>query len=90
MPGEPVSLKELFLAALAVAPEGRSAWLERQCGPDADLRRRVERMLAAHDTPQGLLDHLAPADEPPGEATGAFAPVGTGQPSARSRKGPAP
>jgi serine/threonine protein kinase len=72
MPIEPRSLKELFLAALAVAPAERAAWLERDCGQDMELRRRVELMLAAHDTPQSLLDRLAPAAEPPEGATGAF------------------
>jgi tetratricopeptide (TPR) repeat protein len=77
----PRSLKELFLAALAVAPAERAAWLERECGPDAELRRRVELMLAAHDTPQSLLDRLAPAAAPPGGATGAFAAEGAECPS---------
>jgi tetratricopeptide (TPR) repeat protein len=72
MPAEPRPLKELFLAALAVAPAERAAWLEGECGPDVELRRRVELLLAAHDTPQSLLDRLAPAAEPPGGATGAF------------------
>ena len=69
----PRSLKELFLAALAVAPADRAAWLDRECDQDVELRRRVELMLAAHDTPQSLLDHLAPAAEPLRGATGAFA-----------------
>src|SRR5262249_41657424 len=77
MPDQPRSLKELFLAALAVAPEERAAWLERECGQDADLRRRVELMLTAHDTPQSLLDRLAPAAGPPAMATGAFAAAPT-------------
>jgi serine/threonine protein kinase/tetratricopeptide (TPR) repeat protein len=62
MPAEPQSLKEVFLAALAVAPEKRVAWLEQACGQDADLRRHVQLMLAAHDSPQSLLDRSAPAD----------------------------
>jgi tetratricopeptide (TPR) repeat protein len=66
-------MKELFLAALAVAPAGRPAWLERECSGDAELRRRVELILAAHDTPQSLLDRLAPAADPPGGATDAVA-----------------
>src|SRR5262249_36739822 len=69
MPVEPRSLKELFLAALTVAPAERAAWLERACDQDADLRQRVELMLAAHETPQSLLDRLAPAAAPPGAAT---------------------
>src|SRR4051794_40946921 len=80
MPDEPRSLKEVFLAALAVAPAERAAWLERACGADADLRQRVELMLAAHDTPQSLLDRLAPA-ELPGVATGAFDAAGAECPS---------
>jgi serine/threonine protein kinase len=66
MPAEPRSLKEVFLAALAVGPEERVAWLEQACGPDADLRRQVELMLAAHDRPQSLLDRLAPDAAGPG------------------------
>jgi serine/threonine protein kinase/tetratricopeptide (TPR) repeat protein len=65
MPAEPRSLKEVFLAALAVAPEARAAWLGQVCGHDADLRRHVELMLAAHDAPQSLLDRWAP-DPPSG------------------------
>jgi tetratricopeptide (TPR) repeat protein len=72
MPHEAPSLKELFLAALDVATAERPAWLERECGPDTELRQRIELMLAAHDTPQSLLDRLAPAPEPPSAATGAF------------------
>jgi eukaryotic-like serine/threonine-protein kinase len=52
------SLKELFLAALEVAPEGRAAWLERECA-DAGLREHLRLMLAAHDAPQSLLDRPA-------------------------------
>jgi serine/threonine protein kinase/WD40 repeat protein len=69
MPTETRSLKELFLAALAVAPAERAAWLEHECGQDAALRQRVELMLAAHDTPQSLLDRLAPEANPPESAT---------------------
>src|SRR5262249_21856728 len=53
------SLKELFLAALEVAPEGRAAWLERECAADAGLREHLRLMLAAHDAPQSLLDRPA-------------------------------
>jgi WD40 repeat protein len=84
MPVEPPSLKELFLAALAVAPEERAAWLERACAPDAELRQRVERMLTAHEAPQSLLDQLAPAADPPEAPTGAAPaepPADTGLPS---------
>jgi serine/threonine protein kinase len=56
MPTEPRSLKELFLAALEVAPAERATWLAQASGEDADLRKRLEQMLAAHDAPQSLFD----------------------------------
>src|SRR5262249_26053261 len=87
MPAESRPLKELFLAALNVAPEGPAAWLERECGPDAALRRRVELLLAAHDTPQSLLDRLAPVAEPRQAATGAFAAGGGDPPPGREGEG---
>src|SRR6516162_589990 len=68
MPGELPSLKELFLAALAVAPAERGAWLERACVGDVERRRHLERMLAAHDLPQSLLDRPA-AGAAPAEGT---------------------
>src|SRR5262245_9997964 len=66
------SLKELFLAALEVAPEVRAAWLERECAADAGLREHLRLMLAAHDAPQSLLDRPAgyPAASLPGEGVG--------------------
>jgi serine/threonine protein kinase/tetratricopeptide (TPR) repeat protein len=68
------SLKELFLAALEIAPSERPDWLERECA-DLDLRERLERMLAAHDAPHSLLDAPAPSrvptiDEPISEGPG--------------------
>src|SRR5207237_575344 len=66
------SLKELFLAALEVAPQDRAAWLERECAADAGLREHLRLMLAAHDAPQSLLDRPAepPAGSPPCEGVG--------------------
>lgn len=57
------SLKDLFLAAVEIASEDRRDWLDRECGADAELRERLDLMLAAHDTPQSLLDH--PSQVPP-------------------------
>src|SRR6516165_7906704 len=45
----------LFNAGLAIPPAERAAWLAEHC-PDANLRRRVEDLLAAHDRPAGPLD----------------------------------
>jgi serine/threonine protein kinase len=68
MPAETRSLKEIFLDALAIVPAQRAAWLAQECGGDADLRRHIELMLAAHDQPQSLIDRLSPEG-----ATGALA-----------------
>src|SRR5260370_33183082 len=69
MPAEMHSLKELFLAALAVAPAERGARLERACGQDVELRQRLEQMLAAHEAPQSLLDRNTPTTGVGEEAT---------------------
>src|SRR5215468_10474434 len=43
-------VKSLFLEAAELAdPAERAAYLERECGGDAELRQRVEALLAAHD-----------------------------------------
>jgi eukaryotic-like serine/threonine-protein kinase len=77
MPAAPRSLKEEFLAALAIAPAERAAWLEQACGQDAEMRQQVELMLAAADTPQSLLDRPAfvavRSDAVTGACTGAEA-----------------
>ena len=39
----------LFAAALETAPEGRAALLDAACAGDAELRREVESLLAAHE-----------------------------------------
>jgi serine/threonine protein kinase/WD40 repeat protein len=72
MAAEPRSLKEIFLDALAIAPAERAAWLANECGPDAELRRHVELMLAAHDEPQSLIDRMVPAAAPHEGAIGAL------------------
>ena len=42
-------------AALQVAPEERASVLDRVCENDAELRREVESLLAAHEEPEGFL-----------------------------------
>jgi serine/threonine protein kinase/tetratricopeptide (TPR) repeat protein len=58
---DPRRLKELFLAAaeLASAAE-RAAFLDQQCGTDAELRRRLEALLRAHDDSGGFLAAAQP------------------------------
>jgi WD40 repeat protein/serine/threonine protein kinase/tetratricopeptide (TPR) repeat protein len=67
VPNDPARAKSLFLAASDLAdPAARSAYLDRECRGDADLRARVEALLQA--------DVAAPPPGPSGAAgTGAFA-----------------
>jgi WD40 repeat protein/serine/threonine protein kinase len=63
MPVDPKRLKELFLAASEMpSPDERAALLERECGTDVELRRRLEVLLRAHDESGGFL--AQPAEAP--------------------------
>jgi tetratricopeptide (TPR) repeat protein/serine/threonine protein kinase len=59
---DPQRAKSIFLAALEQASKERGAFLDEACAGDLDLRRRVERLLLAHDRPDSLPD----AEEIPG------------------------
>src|SRR5438874_6788239 len=55
----------VFFAALAkVDPAERAAYLDEACGADVELRRRVDRLLAAHPQVGNFLQEGA-ADRPP-------------------------
>jgi serine/threonine protein kinase len=71
MPVDPQRVQSAFLAAIE-APDlaDRAAILDRECGTDAELRRRVEALLRAHDEPGSSLE--PPAADP--GATGEVAP----------------
>ena len=57
------SIDEIFFAAMErESPEARAAYLDEVCGPDPDLRRRVERLLDAQPKVGSFLD--APAVGP--------------------------
>jgi tetratricopeptide (TPR) repeat protein len=70
MPVDPERVQAIFLeAAEQDSPAGRAAVLDRQCGSDAELRRRVETLLKAHEAPGPFLESRAPVlagtvDEP--------------------------
>src|SRR4051794_20275079 len=53
-------LTELFHAALEIAPDERAACLEKISDGDADLRRELESLLAAHE--QGAFTERPPED----------------------------
>jgi serine/threonine protein kinase len=66
---DPKRVQAVFLTAVAdPSPAGRAALLDRECGADADLRRRVEALLKANDEPGSFLDR------PAGGRTGAYTP----------------
>jgi serine/threonine protein kinase len=66
---EPSNPKTIFLAAVDKAtPEERAAFLDQACGADADLRRRVEALLRAHDDPGRFLEPAAPEQGKTGDA----------------------
>src|SRR5262249_50744021 len=69
--------KSLFLAASDLAdPAERAAYLERECGGDAELRDRVEELLRANDAaplpPPGA---AGPVASPPEAATESYRPT---------------
>jgi serine/threonine protein kinase/tetratricopeptide (TPR) repeat protein len=66
------AVESIFFAALDKStPDERAAYLDRACGSDPELRRRVERLLKAHPHVGEFLQAPAPdpaatADAPPG------------------------
>jgi tetratricopeptide (TPR) repeat protein len=68
---DPSPLEAVFFAALAEgSPQGRAAYLDAACAGDPDLRRRVEKMLAAQERAGSFMDRPAgrpvvTVDEPP-------------------------
>ena len=57
-------VKELFCAACQLSAGEQAQYLDRACQGDDDLRRHVERMLAADDRAPGFLDTPLLADSP--------------------------
>jgi serine/threonine protein kinase len=82
-------LDDLFCDALDLAAAERAAYLDRVCGDDLDLRRRLERLLEAHEACASFLAAppavAATVDEPiregPGSRIGPYKllePIGEG------------
>src|SRR4051812_11250624 len=55
------ALRDLFEETLALEPEARSAFLDARCGGDADLRAKIERMIAADADDDVVLDRSVDA-----------------------------
>ena len=51
-----MNVETLFSSAIKLLPSERTAFLEANCNGDAELRRRVEQLLAEHDHPDSLFD----------------------------------
>jgi len=56
------SEETLFAAALALPAAERAAYLQRECGGDAELLRRVEDLLSVHDNVGDFLEAPAVSD----------------------------
>jgi serine/threonine protein kinase/tetratricopeptide (TPR) repeat protein len=67
MPADPRRVKDLFVAAVELPnAQARQALLDRECGDDPDLRRRLHVLLQAHDHPESALDRPLAAPPVPG------------------------
>jgi eukaryotic-like serine/threonine-protein kinase len=55
MPVDPNRIEEVFLAAVAIPPGERAAFLDMSCSSDVELREAVTRLLAAHANPASIL-----------------------------------
>ncbi|MET0646502.1 MAG: protein kinase [Pyrinomonadaceae bacterium] len=52
-------IDEVFDAALELEPGARAGFLSERCGGNAELRRQVEALLAAHDKAGGFIETSA-------------------------------
>ena len=81
MPTQGDPAEEIFAAALPLTREERVSFLDRKCEGDPELRRAVEKLLAAGDEVGSFLEApffgAAPV-EGPGEATASFAEESSG------------
>lgn len=67
-PGDRPPLEAIYLEAQALAPAGRTAFLDRACAGDAALRAEVESLLAADEAHGDFLE--VPASRLAAAATG--------------------
>jgi serine/threonine-protein kinase len=82
-------IKAVFLAALDTPIDHRLSYLEHACGGDAEVRRRVEALLRAHEEADSLLDSPAwqptPEQDPPPTLPTAAGPIAVNQPERAGR-----
>jgi WD40 repeat protein/serine/threonine protein kinase len=77
MNASPNAPRELFVAALKLAPEQWPAYLNDACGQDVALRARVKKLLAAHLEAGSFLKPVVPGhdatlDDSTGDRPGGF------------------
>jgi serine/threonine-protein kinase len=61
-PARRAEIEEVFEHALDLRPDERGTWLNNRCAHDAELRAKVDGLLAAHDVTTGILERrLTPA-----------------------------
>jgi serine/threonine protein kinase len=73
-------VQEIFLMAVDAEDFAhRVALLDRECGPDAELRQRVEALLAAYQGPSTIVERLVlpPGEAPPSPSGGTEAMEGS-------------
>src|SRR5947209_18274513 len=92
---DPRRVKALFNSALDLPdPADRPAFLDRECGDDLELRRRLEHLLAAHDRPASALEQPLAVEREPSTsradeiAASGPAPVGVDATATGSAPGP--
>src|SRR5688500_5914252 len=87
MPVDPQRAEAAFLEATALPAGERGRLLDERCRGDAELRNRVEALLAAHDSDENVLDRspamldpaptmciqVGPPERPLGEIIGPYA-----------------
>ena len=61
-PARRAEIEDVFEHALDLDPDRRGTWLSDRCANDAELRAKVEALLAAHNLTTGILERrLTPA-----------------------------
>ena len=60
-------VEEVFEQAMDVPLDQRAQFLDRACGNDSEVRRRVEALLVAHDTHSGFLPEAPLHGDLPGQ-----------------------
>jgi serine/threonine protein kinase len=81
MSANPAQARELFVAAVKLAPDLWDAYLKERCGPDVALCQRVQKLLVAHREAGSFLEPaiavgetaaFRPEAERPGTAVGPY------------------